>query len=174
MHSGWRSSGRRLLAIGLGGLGGLGIALSISPAGVVDAIDPSVRTLRNLGFGGAVAFGIVQVLVAVSGVLPASPGGTPTAEPMVCRLPAGGRRIRTLGPTGTILGHLTPLAYAEVRRPCPGPERSKSGSPKRSGRFRSAAKNRVSSRTWPIASFTAYLRRGRATDDTAVRPSLTA
>jgi hypothetical protein len=35
----------------------LGIALSISPAGVVDAIDPSVRTLRNLGFGGAVAFG---------------------------------------------------------------------------------------------------------------------
>ena len=68
MHSGWRSSGRRLLAIGLGGLGGLGIALSISPAGVVDAIDPSVRTLRNLGFGGAVAFGIVQVLVAVSGV----------------------------------------------------------------------------------------------------------
>ena len=59
MHSGWRSSGRRLLAIGLGGLGGLGIALSISPAGVVDAIDPSVRTLRNLGLGGAVAFGIV-------------------------------------------------------------------------------------------------------------------
>jgi hypothetical protein len=54
------TSGRRLLAIGLGGLGGLGIALSISPAGVVDAIDPSVRTLRNLGFGGAVAFGIVQ------------------------------------------------------------------------------------------------------------------
>jgi len=99
MHSGWRSSGRRLLAIGLGGLGGLGIALSISPAGVVDAIDPSVRTLRNLGFGGAVAFGIVQVLVAVSGVLPASPGGTPTAEPMVCRLPAGGNRIRTRGPT---------------------------------------------------------------------------
>ena len=89
-------------------------------------------------------------------------------------LSPGGRRIRTLGPTGTILGHLTPLAYAEVRRPCPGPERSKSGSPKRSGRFRSAAKNRVSSRTWPIASFTAYLRRGRATDDTAVRPSLTA
>ena len=77
----------------------MGIALSISPAGVVDAIDPSVRTLRNLGFGGAVAFGIVQVLVAVSGVLPASPGGTPTAEPMVCRLPAGGRRIRTLGPS---------------------------------------------------------------------------
>jgi hypothetical protein len=55
------TSGRRLLAIGLGGLGGLGIALSISPAGVVDAIDPSVRTLRNLGFGGAVAFGIAQV-----------------------------------------------------------------------------------------------------------------
>jgi hypothetical protein len=69
-------------------------------------------------------------------------------------LSAGGRRIRTLGPTGTILGHLTPLAYAEVRRPCPGPERSKSGSPKRSSRFRSAAKNRVSSRTWPIASRT--------------------
>ena len=44
MHSGWRSSGRRLLAIGLGGLGRLGIALSISPAGVVDAMEPLVRT----------------------------------------------------------------------------------------------------------------------------------
>jgi len=39
MHSGWRSSGRRLLATGLVGLGGLGIAASISPGGVVDAID---------------------------------------------------------------------------------------------------------------------------------------
>ena len=72
MRLGRRSSGRALLAVGLVGLAGVGIAASISPAGLIAATDASVRTLRNLGFSGAVVFGILQVLVAVSGVLPAS------------------------------------------------------------------------------------------------------
>jgi uncharacterized membrane protein YdjX (TVP38/TMEM64 family) len=72
IRSGWRSSGRGLLAVGLVALAGLGIAAWISPAGLIAATDASVRTLRNLGFGGAVAFGILQVLVAASGILPAS------------------------------------------------------------------------------------------------------
>jgi uncharacterized membrane protein YdjX (TVP38/TMEM64 family) len=72
MRSGWRSSGRGFLAVGLIALAGLGIAAWISPAGLIAATDASVRTLRNLGFGGAVAFGILQVLVAASGILPAS------------------------------------------------------------------------------------------------------
>src|SRR5690348_6297610 len=73
MSSGWRPSGRRLIAIGLVGLLGLGIITAwISPAGLIAAIDASVRTLRNLGFGGAVVFGALQILVPVSGILPAS------------------------------------------------------------------------------------------------------
>jgi uncharacterized membrane protein YdjX (TVP38/TMEM64 family) len=72
MRSGWRSSGRGLLAVGLVGLAGLGIAAWIAPAGLIAATDASVRILRNLGFGGAVVFGILQVLVSVSGILPAS------------------------------------------------------------------------------------------------------
>jgi uncharacterized membrane protein YdjX (TVP38/TMEM64 family) len=72
MRSGWRSSGRGLLAVGLVGLASLGIVAWISPAGLTAATDASVRTLRNLGFGGAVVLGILQVLVAVSGILPAS------------------------------------------------------------------------------------------------------
>jgi uncharacterized membrane protein YdjX (TVP38/TMEM64 family) len=72
MRSGWRSSGRGLLAVGLVGLAGLGIAAWISPAGLIAATDASVRTLRDLGFGGGVVFGILQVLVLVSGILPSS------------------------------------------------------------------------------------------------------
>jgi uncharacterized membrane protein YdjX (TVP38/TMEM64 family) len=72
MRSDWRSSGRWLLAVSIAGLAGLGIAAWISPAGLIAATDASVRTLRNLGFGGAVVLGILQALVAVSGFLPAS------------------------------------------------------------------------------------------------------
>jgi uncharacterized membrane protein YdjX (TVP38/TMEM64 family) len=41
-------------------------------AGLIATMDTSMRTLRTLGFRGAVLFGILQVLVAVSGILPAS------------------------------------------------------------------------------------------------------
>jgi SAM-dependent methyltransferase len=54
------------------GLAVLAIAAWISPAGLIAATDASVRTLRSLGFSGAVAFGILQVLVSLSGILPAS------------------------------------------------------------------------------------------------------
>ena len=72
MRSGWRSSGRVLPAVGLVGLAGLGVAAWISPGGLIAATDASVRTLHNLGFGGAVVLGILQVLVSLSGILPAS------------------------------------------------------------------------------------------------------
>lgn len=70
---GSRPSGRGLLSVGLLGLVGLGIVAAwISPAGLIGATDALVRALRNLGFGGAVVFGILQVFVATSGILPAS------------------------------------------------------------------------------------------------------
>jgi uncharacterized membrane protein YdjX (TVP38/TMEM64 family) len=72
MRSGWRSYSRGLLAGAVVGVAGLGIAAWLSPAGLIAATNASVRTLRNLGFGGAVVFGILQVLVSVSGILPAS------------------------------------------------------------------------------------------------------
>jgi uncharacterized membrane protein YdjX (TVP38/TMEM64 family) len=72
MRSGWRSSRWGLLAVGLIALAGLGIAAWISPAGLIAATEAWVRTLRNLGFGGAAAFGILQVLVLLSGILPSS------------------------------------------------------------------------------------------------------
>jgi uncharacterized membrane protein YdjX (TVP38/TMEM64 family) len=72
MRAGWRSPGRGLLAVGLVGLAGLGIAAWAAPAGLIAAMDTSLRTLRTLGFRGAVFFSILQVLVAVSGILPAS------------------------------------------------------------------------------------------------------
>ena len=72
MRLGWRSFGRGLLAVGFVGLAGLGIIAWTAPAGLIAATDASVRALRDLGFGGAVVFGILQVLVSVSGILPAS------------------------------------------------------------------------------------------------------
>ena len=67
MRLGWRSFGRGLLAVGFVGLAGLGIIAWTAPAGLIAATDASVRALRDLGFGGAVVFGILQVLVSVSG-----------------------------------------------------------------------------------------------------------
>jgi len=70
VSSGW---GRGLLAVGLVGLVLLGVVAAwASPAGLTGAADALVHTLRNLGFGGAVVFGILQVFVALSGILPAS------------------------------------------------------------------------------------------------------
>jgi uncharacterized membrane protein YdjX (TVP38/TMEM64 family) len=72
MRSGWHLSGRRLMAVGLVGLAGLAIAAWISPAKLLAATDASMVVLRTLGCRGAVPFGILQGLVAVSGILPAS------------------------------------------------------------------------------------------------------
>ena len=73
VRSGWRPSGRGLLAVGLVGLVVLGIvAARVSPAGLIATSVALVQALRNLGFGGAIVFGILQVFIAVSGLLPAS------------------------------------------------------------------------------------------------------
>jgi uncharacterized membrane protein YdjX (TVP38/TMEM64 family) len=73
VRSGWRPPGSGLLAVGLVGLAALGIVAAwVSPAGLIGAVDASLQALRNLGFGGAVVFGILQVFVSVSGILPAS------------------------------------------------------------------------------------------------------
>jgi uncharacterized membrane protein YdjX (TVP38/TMEM64 family) len=55
------------------GLIGLGLlAAWISPERVIGIAEKLMRIIRGLGARGAVIFAIVQVLVAVSGVLPAS------------------------------------------------------------------------------------------------------
>jgi uncharacterized membrane protein YdjX (TVP38/TMEM64 family) len=72
MRSNWRWSARGFVALGLVSLVGLGIVAWIWPTGLIVATDASVRTLRTLGFRGAVLFGILQILVALSGILPAS------------------------------------------------------------------------------------------------------
>jgi uncharacterized membrane protein YdjX (TVP38/TMEM64 family) len=72
MRTAWFSSPRGLAAVGLVGLAGLGVATTLSPVGLISATDISVRAFRHLGFGGSVVFGVLQVLVAASGILPAS------------------------------------------------------------------------------------------------------
>jgi uncharacterized membrane protein YdjX (TVP38/TMEM64 family) len=69
---GWHSPGRELLFVGLVCLVGLGILMWIFPIGLIAATEALVRTFRNLGFRGAAIIAVLQVLVAVSGVLPVS------------------------------------------------------------------------------------------------------
>jgi uncharacterized membrane protein YdjX (TVP38/TMEM64 family) len=73
MRRGWRPSARGVVAAGLVGLIVLGmVAAWISPEGVIGAAERLMQIVRGLGVRGAVVFAIVQVLVAVSGILPAS------------------------------------------------------------------------------------------------------
>ena len=68
-----RPSSRGLLAVALVGLVVLGIVAAwFSPARLTGAADALLQALRNLGFGGAAVFGILQLVVAVSGIMPAS------------------------------------------------------------------------------------------------------
>ena len=70
---GRRPSVRVVIAVGMVGLIGLGLlAAWISPERVIGIAEKLMRIIRGLGARGAVIFAIVQVLVAVSGVLPAS------------------------------------------------------------------------------------------------------
>jgi uncharacterized membrane protein YdjX (TVP38/TMEM64 family) len=69
----WRSSGRGLLAVGLVGLIVFGtVAAWLSPERVIGAAEELMHALRSLGFRGVFVFGALQMLVAVSGILPAS------------------------------------------------------------------------------------------------------
>lgn len=71
--SSWRPLVRGLLAGGLAGLMVLGVvAARVSPEAVTGAAAELVRVLRGLGLTGAVTFMVLQTLVAVSGLLPAS------------------------------------------------------------------------------------------------------
>ena len=71
--AGWRPSARGVVAAGLVGLIVFGmVAAWISPERVISAAERLMQIVRGLGVRGAVVFAIVQVLVAVSGILPAS------------------------------------------------------------------------------------------------------
>lgn len=72
-RSGRRPFGRVILALGLVGLIVFGIvAMWAVPERVIGAAEELMHALRSLGFGGAVVFAVLQILVAVSGILPAS------------------------------------------------------------------------------------------------------
>jgi uncharacterized membrane protein YdjX (TVP38/TMEM64 family) len=71
--AGWRPAARRIVAIGLVSPILLGmVAAWVSPGRVVAAAEELMHVIRELGVRGAVVFAIVQVLVAASGILPAS------------------------------------------------------------------------------------------------------
>ena len=71
--AGWRPSARGVVAVGLVGLIVFGMAAAwISPDRVIGAAEKLMHVVRGYGVHGAVVFAIVQVLVAVSGILPAS------------------------------------------------------------------------------------------------------
>jgi uncharacterized membrane protein YdjX (TVP38/TMEM64 family) len=73
VRAGWRPSARRIVAVGLVSLILFGmVAVWVSPEGVIGAAEKLMHVIRQLGIRGAVVFAILQVLVAVSGTLPAS------------------------------------------------------------------------------------------------------
>jgi len=73
MRLGLRPSARGVVAAGLVGLIVLGMAAAwISPDRVIGGAERLMDVVRALGVRGAVVFAIVQILVAVSGILPAS------------------------------------------------------------------------------------------------------
>jgi uncharacterized membrane protein YdjX (TVP38/TMEM64 family) len=68
-----RRPGRVILAGGLGALMLFGIAaMRLWPGTVIDTAEHLIGVVRGLGGIGLIAFGALQALVAVSGVLPAS------------------------------------------------------------------------------------------------------
>ena len=70
---GWRGVARCIIAIGLIGALTFGlIAVWLAPDRVTGAAQGLMGSLRALGVGGAIALTALQILVAVSGVLPAS------------------------------------------------------------------------------------------------------
>ena len=71
--TGWRPSGRGVAAVGLIGLILVGIVVAwVSPERAISSAERLMHVVRGLGVRGAVVFVIIQILVAVSGILPAS------------------------------------------------------------------------------------------------------
>jgi uncharacterized membrane protein YdjX (TVP38/TMEM64 family) len=72
-RAGWPPSARRSVAVGLVLLILFGmVAAWVAPEGVIGAAEKLIHLVRELGGRGVVLFAIVQVFVAVSGILPAS------------------------------------------------------------------------------------------------------
>ena len=70
---GWRLSARGFFAVGLVGLIVLGVVGAwFSPERLVDAAERLMHLVRGLGVRGAFVFVILQISVAVSGIMPAS------------------------------------------------------------------------------------------------------
>jgi uncharacterized membrane protein YdjX (TVP38/TMEM64 family) len=69
----WRPFRRWTIATGLVGILIFGLVASwVAPDRLVGAAEGLMEALRGLGYRGAVVFAVLQMLVAVSGVLPAS------------------------------------------------------------------------------------------------------
>lgn len=69
----WSPSARGAAAAGLVGLIVLGMVVGLaSPERALGAAEELMHIVRDLGAGGAVIFAILQVVAAVSGILPAS------------------------------------------------------------------------------------------------------
>jgi uncharacterized membrane protein YdjX (TVP38/TMEM64 family) len=70
---GWRRSARGVFAVGLVGMIVLGMVVAwVSPERLADAAETLMHVVRGLGVRGALVFAILQISVAVSGILPAS------------------------------------------------------------------------------------------------------
>ena len=70
---GWHPSARGVAAVGLIGLILIGIVVAwVSPDRAIGSAERLMHVVRGLGVRGAVVFVIIQILVAVSGILPAS------------------------------------------------------------------------------------------------------
>jgi uncharacterized membrane protein YdjX (TVP38/TMEM64 family) len=71
--TGWRPSARGVAAFGLVGLILIGIVVAwVSPDRAISSAERLMHIVRSLGVRGAVVFVVIQILVAVSGILPAS------------------------------------------------------------------------------------------------------
>ena len=103
-----RAGGVRLAgALAAAGFAAAGLVAGHSPGLLLAWVDDGVRTVRGLGVAGGLLFAVVQVLVAVSGVLPASLLGV--AAGVLYGVPAG----FALSGAGTLSGAL--LAFALSR-----------------------------------------------------------
>ncbi len=105
----WSGAGWVRLAVVLAAVGlvAMGVLAGHSPGLLVARMDAGLQAVRDLGGAGRVLFAVVQVLVAVSGILPASMLGV--AAGVLYGLPAG----FAVSGVGTLAGAV--LAFALSR-----------------------------------------------------------
>jgi uncharacterized membrane protein YdjX (TVP38/TMEM64 family) len=78
---------RLVIVLGAAGLVAVGILAGHSPGLLIARVDDGLQTVRNLGDAGRALFAAVQLIVAVSGILPASMLGV--AAGVLYGLPTG-------------------------------------------------------------------------------------